>query len=106
MSILNQKKTVFPKDGGVFVLSDSVTNEYSSDDFIANPIKLVSSLGKYFRGVLNKRLREVRALVGFAIDPTQDKQFIQSISKRNCIKVASSHRKFWRRDIYRFQYKS
>ena len=66
------------------VLSDSVTNEYSSDDFIANPIKLVSSLGKYFRGVSEiKRLREVRALVGFTrVDPTQDKQFIQSISTK------------------------
>lgn len=66
------------------VLSDSVTTEYNSDDFIANPIELPSSLCKYFRGVSEiKRLREVRALVGFTrVDPTQDKQFVQSISSK------------------------
>ena len=66
------------------VLSDSINTEYTSPDFIANPTKLTSSLGKYFRGVSEiKRLREVRALVGFTrVDPTPDKQFMQSISTK------------------------
>ena len=66
------------------VLSDSVNTEYRSKDFIANPTKLSSSLGKYFRGVSEiKRLREVKALVGFTrVDPTQDKQFVQTISRK------------------------
>ena len=81
------------------VLSDSVTNEYSSDDFIANPIKLVSSLGKYFRGVSEiKRLREVRALVGFTrVDLTKTSNLYNLYLQK---KSESGFQPIWRRDIY------
>lgn len=66
------------------VLASSVSTEYNSEAFIARPVSLLNAFNQYFAGVSEiKRLREVKALVGFTrVEPSQDKEFIQAISSK------------------------